>query len=77
MKPSFRSGFCATDAGAQHGVEEFAVVDDREDGFLRQRLPLFDREASSQFENQAGNVDLAGAHLRAVAALNAQALDFV
>src|ERR1039457_6209292 len=61
----------------EHRVEETAVVDHREDRFLHQGLSVFYCQGAPQFENQSRYIDLARTHFRAVAALDAQALDVV
>ena len=43
----------------------------------REIIPYLDRDPPPQFQNQSWDVDLARAHLSAIAALNAQALNFV
>ena len=69
---ALREGLLTDGRGAQHGVEQLPVVDDGEDGFLRDGLALLDGEAAAQFQNQAGDVDFAGTHVFAVAALDAR-----
>jgi hypothetical protein len=58
-------------------MEHVPVVDHRKDGLLHHRLSLFDGKAASQLQNKIGNIDLAGADLLAIAALDAKALDLV
>ena len=68
-------GLLGDGSHAQHGVEQATVVHHAEDGLHGQGLALFHHQPSPQLQDEARNVDLAGAHGNAASALDAEALD--